>query len=121
MVWKPSYLAEAASLLVTVIVLSQIVFGVPFQSLRQPDYFVAYLMTAPVIWAAFRFGLRGVTSTLLLVSVAVLWGTVQRRGPFVGESIGESLLLMQVFTGVVAMIGLILAAAQTQARQAIGS
>ncbi len=116
--WKARDVAEAAVLLLTLLVLSQIVFGVPSTSLRLTEISVAFLLTPPVIWAAFRFGLRGVTLTIVLISVAVLWGTILGRGPFVRDSVAESLLLMQIFIGVVVMIGLVLAASQSERQSA---
>ena len=111
--WKPQLL-EAAGLLLVMLTISQIVYGVPFTWAQQSEIPVAYLLTAPVIWAAFRFGQRGVVVTILLVSGAVLWGTILQRGPFAGSTVSQSLLLMQVFLGVVAMTGLVLAAAQVE-------
>lgn len=111
--WK-TRLLEAAVLLLVLLVISQIVFAVPLPGIQQWEVPVAYLLTAPVIWAAFRFGQRGVSVTILLVSSAVLWGTILQHGPFTASSFSQSLLLMQVFLGVVAMTGLVLAAAQVE-------
>jgi PAS domain S-box-containing protein len=93
----------------TVLAFSELIFGLPL-TLEETHVSVAYLLTAPVIWAAFRFGQRGVTATVALVSTVVVWGTIHDRGPFAGNSVSESLLLVQVFLGVVSMIGLVLAA-----------
>jgi two-component system, LuxR family, sensor kinase FixL len=115
--WTPTetrHWAEPAALAVILVCLSQLIFGVPLVFLEGPGFPFVYLLTAPVIWAAFRFYQRGVTITVLMVATAVLWGTILRRGPFVADSVAESLLMMQVFMGVVAAIGLVLAAAQTE-------
>ena len=64
-----------------------------------------------VIAAALRGG-QTVTSLVVLGASAVtIWNTVRGRGPFSRAGIQDSLLLLQVFTGVLAGTGLLLAAA----------
>ena len=63
-----------------------------------------------VIWAALRLGQRGATLTTLAVSGIAIWGTVHQLGPFTSESMNDGLVLLQTFTGVVALTALILAA-----------
>jgi signal transduction histidine kinase/integral membrane sensor domain MASE1 len=70
-----------------------------------------YLIFPFVIAAALRGG-QTVTSLVVLGASAVtIWNTVRGRGPFAGAGIHDSLLLLQVFTGVLASTGLLLAAA----------
>jgi signal transduction histidine kinase/integral membrane sensor domain MASE1 len=70
-----------------------------------------YLIFPFVIAAALRGG-QTVTSLVVLgASAATIWHTVSGRGPFAGAEIHDSLLLLQVFTGVLAGTGLLLAAA----------
>ena len=64
-----------------------------------------------VIAAALRGG-QTVTSLVVLGASAVtIWNTVRGRGPFAGAEIHDSLLLLQVFTGVLAGTRFLLAAA----------
>ena len=63
------------------------------------------------MWSAFRFGPRGATAALVLVSGLAVWGTTHGSGPFQAKSLSESLLLLQIFMGVLAMTVLMLCAA----------
>jgi two-component system, NtrC family, sensor kinase len=68
----------------------------------------------PLVWAAFRFGGRGATLGLLLVTGIAVWGTARGHGPFAGETLNEPLLLLQTFMGVVAVMTLILVGVLTE-------
>jgi len=56
-------------------------------------------------------GQVGATSTVFAVSSIAIWGTIHGLGPFARMPINESLILLQTFTSVVALISLVLAAA----------
>jgi signal transduction histidine kinase len=77
-----------------------------------------YLIFPFIIWAALRFGQRGATSAVLLISGIAIWGTVQGFGPFSPQSINDSLVMLQTFTGVVSLTALILAATTIERRKA---
>jgi integral membrane sensor domain MASE1 len=77
-----------------------------------------YVIFPFVIWAALRFGQRGATIAIFLVSGIAIWGTSQGMGPFSLESKNDSLVLLQTFMAVVALTALILAAATIERRQA---
>ena len=77
-----------------------------------------YLIFPFIIWAALRFGQRGATTAVILVSGIAIWGTVQGTGPFSLESKNDSLVLLQTFSAVVSLTALILAAATTERRRA---
>ncbi|MEX2119147.1 MAG: MASE1 domain-containing protein [Pirellulales bacterium] len=63
-----------------------------------------------LVWAALRFGARGVTAAALVVYGISVWGTARGCGPFAGGSLNESLLYLQCFVATVAIISLELAA-----------
>jgi signal transduction histidine kinase len=77
-----------------------------------------YVIFPFVIWAALRFGQRGASIAILLVSGIAIWGTSQGMGPFSLESKNDSLVLLQTFMAVVALTALILAAATVERRKA---
>ena len=77
--------------------------------LRQLDYH--YLLFPFVIWAALRFGARGASVTTLAISAVAIGYTVQGGGPFVSVSAVRTLFQMAGYLAVVAVTGLILAAA----------
>jgi PAS domain S-box-containing protein len=62
------------------------------------------------LWAAFRFGKREATAATLLLSILAVWGTLPGYGPFARPTPNESLLLLQVFMGGLAMMNLVVAA-----------
>ncbi len=64
-----------------------------------------------LIWAALRFGLGGMSASLLLVTVMAIWGTMHGRGPFLLESPSENAFALQSFILVVAAAALLLAVA----------
>jgi PAS domain S-box-containing protein len=76
-----------------------------------------YLLFPFVIWAALRFGARGASLMTLAVAVIAVGHTVQGGGPFVGTSAQWSLFVLAGYLGVVAVTGLVLAAAVRWERQ----
>jgi signal transduction histidine kinase len=77
-----------------------------------------YVVFPFVIWAALRFGQRGATMAIAIVSGIAIWGTSQGMGPFSLESTNDSLVLLQTFMAVVTLTALILAAATIERRKA---
>jgi PAS domain S-box-containing protein len=83
--------------------------------LRRLDYL--YLLFPFVIWAALRFGSRGASLMSFTVSVVAVWRTVQGGGPFNTETGGGTMFAVGCYLGVVAVAGLLLAAAVTNERE----
>jgi signal transduction histidine kinase len=78
-----------------------------------------YVIFPFMIWAALRFGQRGATTAIFLVSGIAIWGTARGMGPFsMMESKNDSLVLLQTFMGVVSLTILILTAATVERRKA---
>jgi signal transduction histidine kinase len=73
-----------------------------------------YLIFPVVIWAAIRFGQRGGTTAVIVVSGIAIWATVSGLGPFSIYSRNDNLILLQTFLAVVSLTSLILAAASTE-------
>ncbi|HSE43915.1 MAG TPA: PAS domain S-box protein, partial [Gemmatimonadales bacterium] len=63
-----------------------------------------------LLWAALRFGPRGISAALLLVSSLAIWGAVEGHGPFAANSPAENALAVQLFLIVVSVLSLSLAA-----------
>ncbi len=82
-------------------------------------YPLLYAVVPVLVWISFRFGFHGATVALLLVSIVAIAGTVGGTGPFVKESLtlDESLLMAQLFLGVVAATTLLLTAAFDERRR----
>jgi PAS domain S-box-containing protein len=115
----PRGLLEVALLCLGSLAAAELVLGhlVEPAMLRRVEYH--YLLFPFVIWAALRFGARGAAlMTLGLASVAVLH-TVQGGGPFIAVTNTRTLFAVALYLAVVAVTGLVLAAAvQWERRQA---
>ena len=111
--WEPRRLAETALLFLTLCVFGLTVFGAWI-----PAGGRSYLLFLFLLWAVFRFGQRETTTAVAVVSGLAIWGTIHGLGPFVAESLNESLLSLQVFVCVTALSMMSLSAALAERRQA---
>jgi two-component system, LuxR family, sensor kinase FixL len=58
------------------------------------------LLYAPIpvlIWAALRFGLGGISVSMLIVTFLAIWGTMRGHGPFLAQTPVENALALQLF------------------------
>jgi PAS domain S-box-containing protein len=114
--WRPRRVAEAAALLLGLMAVSLFVFAGP------PAHFsfraLAYAAFPFVIWAALRFGQPAATLMTFVASGMAIWGTVRGSGPFAAPTTHESLILVQVFMGVVAVTTLVLGAVTIERERA---
>ena len=113
--------AEAVGLGLATIVVAIAVFGGTVQAGGR-DAPLAFLCLPSLVWAAYRFGPRGVTTALVLVAAIAAAGTLRGHGPFAGVGANDSMLLLQAFLVTVSATVLPLAAlAQELARRAATS
>ncbi|HEY4036444.1 MAG TPA: ATP-binding protein [Ktedonobacteraceae bacterium] len=77
---------------------------------------MTYLVFPPLTWAALRFGPRGVTLALAVLSSLAIVGTVLGISPFSTGSLSLRLLFLQSFMGITAITTLILAAVMAERR-----
>lgn len=96
----PRDAAEAVALMVALVLLAEL----PSQTE------VPYVVFPVMIWAALRFGPIGASTALLVVASLTVWNTAHNAGPFVRDSITDSLLATQLFLAVAALTSLVLAA-----------
>jgi signal transduction histidine kinase len=115
--WPVWRFAEAALLLLVTVFLALVAFG-GLWPLDSRPYPLSFITIPPLLWAAIRFGRRGVTTAILLLSGITIWGTLNGYGSFVRPSPNESLLLLQAFIGVMAVTVLALAAVIGEVRRA---
>jgi signal transduction histidine kinase len=115
--WPPARAAETTLLFAGLAAVTVVLFAGSIPGLRNTQP-LAYGVFPFVIWAALRFRQRETTAAILLIAGIAVWGTVRGRGPFVGGSVHESLVLLQLFMAVVAGTGLVLAAAIAERRTA---
>jgi signal transduction histidine kinase len=83
-----------------------------------PQRDVPYIVFPVLLWAAVRFGPRGAASAILVVCSITVWSTAQNDGPFVRDSITDSLLATQLFIALSALTSLVLAAVTAERTRA---
>lgn len=71
-----------------------------------------------LLWAAFRFGMRGVSTTAAVIALLAIIGTSRGSSPFAGGTANESLLLLNSFFGVTITCALFLAGLMEERRRA---
>jgi PAS domain S-box-containing protein len=67
----------------------------PSDALATPE-----LLCVPLpflLWSAVRFGPAGSSACLLMFTLLSVWSTIHGQGPFIGRSLGENVLSVQVF------------------------
>ncbi len=78
---------------------------------------LTFLPLPALVWIAFRFRPSGVALGICVLSLIAVAATANGSGPFGGERSSESLLAMQAFIGLTAVMALTLASAVTGRRQ----
>ena len=112
--WEPPKVFEALGLVAGLAVVGLVVFG---GILPVKNYPLEFLCVPLFVWAAFAFGQREAATAVLLQSGIAIWGTLAGFGPFVRSTPNESLLLLQAFMGVTAVVTLVLAAVVRERRE----
>ncbi|MEG3841861.1 MASE1 domain-containing protein [Microcoleus sp. herbarium14] len=84
-------------------------------------YPLEYLPFPLIVWAALRFQPPGAIFAYSIVSYIAILGTVQGGGPFLAKSdnLKQAVLFLQAFTGTIALVALMLAAAVAERQQAL--
>ena len=101
---------EAFALIVATLILTQGVFGQTSDGVRE-RHPLEFVVVPFLIAAAVRLGQPATGLVVLGASAVTIWNTVHGAGPFASTAVHESLILLQVYTGVLAGTGLLLAAA----------
>jgi two-component system, LuxR family, sensor kinase FixL len=84
------------------------------------------LLYAPIpllIWAALRFGLGGISASMLIVTFQAIWGTMRGHGPFLTQAPAENALALQLFLLVTATPLMLLAVVideERRSKEAVG-
>jgi PAS domain S-box-containing protein len=79
---------------------------------------VLYLPLPLLVWSAVRFGALGASGAILLLTVTLLWRTLQGPSPFIADTPEASVFAMQAFLTSLAVPLLLLGAAIDEARSA---
>jgi integral membrane sensor domain MASE1 len=75
---------------------------------------LSFIVLPFIIWCAFRFTQREVTTVIAIISVIAIEYTLAGRGSFATETVNESLLLLLAFVSTVVVTGLVLTATLTE-------
>jgi signal transduction histidine kinase len=110
--WTPRRMLEAAAFALLLFLSSHVVLSAGFGR--------TFLIVPLIVWAAFRFGQREVTSAIALVCAMALWYTLRRdTGPFAVLPLQQALLLMLLFISTLVFTGLVLSAVLSQLDRAM--
>ncbi|MDB6022603.1 MAG: domain S-box protein [Pedosphaera sp.] len=106
--WKISAFPEMLILAGTIFLVAEAIFGDWFAP-KGRFYPVAYLAMPPLLWAAWRYGRRGASAALLLMSAIAILGTTRGFGPFVMAERNHGLFFLQIFIATTALTALVMA------------
>jgi len=79
----------------------------------------AFLILPVIIWSAYRFSQREVTTAIALVSALAISHTLKGEGPFHSPSLNVSLLALLAFISILVVTGLLLNAVEGERKRAI--
>ena len=74
-----------------------------------------------LIWAALRFGLGGISVSMLSITFQAIWGTMRGHGPFLAQTPTENALALQLFLLVTATPLMLLAVVIEEERRSKGA
>src|SRR6185503_1062606 len=105
--WTRARIAEGIGFALALLGATHVVFSTGSEA--TPAYATTFLIVPVIIWAAFRFSQREVTTATTAICAIALWYTLrQARGPFSMVPLNESLLLLLLFVTTVVFTGLVL-------------
>ena len=105
--WTAQRMLEAGAFAMLLLLCAHVVFAA--------ELGWTFLMVPFVVWAAFRFGQREVTTAVAAVCAMALWYTLRRAsGPFASLPQHEALLLLLLFISTLVFTGLVLSAVLSQ-------
>jgi PAS domain S-box-containing protein len=111
--WTPRRVLEGLLLAALLLAATHVAFG--------SDSGRTFVIVPLIVWAAFRFGQREVTTAIAVVCALALWYTLSdESGPFAAAPLNESLLLLLAFISTVVFTGLVLCAVISELNRAMG-
>ena len=113
--WSLKQKIEVALLFVTMIILSQIIFGDLFPAAIVFSF--PYLVIPILLWVVIKFGFREITLILMVLSIISIYNTINGNGPFFRESFEYSILSLQEYLVAVSVSVLLLHSAISKLRK----
>jgi PAS domain S-box-containing protein len=115
--WRGWRLAEAALLFLLMALLSATVYtNLLLQSAPARPW--GHVTIPVLLWAAFRFGPRGVSTAVAVLSAIAIWGTIHGFGGFAIYGSNDGLLFLQAYIANYAITTLSLAGIVTERKHA---
>jgi PAS domain S-box-containing protein len=114
MAWRRQQLGEAALLALAFLLTILVVFRGLAPAVAR-GYPMSFLVLPVLLWTAFRFGQRETVTAAALLAAFAIWGTLDGYGPFASLPVGEALLVLQAFIGVIT-VAMLAASAEVAAR-----
>lgn len=97
---KPQNCLELACLMSLLVLFGYLTFIAAGQR-QQPA--LLYSLVPLLLWAALRLGLKGVSTSIVVVALLSIWGAAHGRGPFADQGPLNSILSLQLFLFFAAM------------------
>lgn len=111
----PHRFVEGVVLVLVLLLTEQFIF----RERLLPSFFNhPYFVLLFLIWGALRFGMRLVTTNIILIAALALWETRRGHGPFAGMNLNLSLLSLQTFLAILGTTGLTLSVSITERERA---
>jgi signal transduction histidine kinase len=100
---------EAGLLAFGTVFVSFLVFG--RQGAANGILVLIYTLLPLLVWASFRFGLGGLSASMLVLSLISMWNAIQGRGPLMGTSVTRTVLFLHILLAIFAVPMMLLATA----------
>ena len=110
---------ELAALMTSLVLFGYLTF---MGSGRGEQPALLYSLVPLLLWAAFRLGLKGVSTSMVVVTLLSIWGAATGRGPFAEQGPLNNVLSLQLFLFFAAIpftVLAVLVGEQKQAQQAL--
>jgi PAS domain S-box-containing protein len=85
---------EAAMLFIGLVVLAYLAFVASAGGYRPARL---YALVPFLLWSALRFGVPGISNSLVVIALFAIWGGTHGRGPFIGDAPVADVLSLQLF------------------------
>jgi PAS domain S-box-containing protein len=115
--WPRARSLEGGAIAIALSAITLLVFRTAQEPVER-GYLLEYSVLPFLFWMALRFDQKSAVTATLAVCVCAIWGTNHGLGPFIRADPGQSILLLQVFMGVIATSVLMVAAAMSERRSA---
>lgn len=116
---KPrEFYLEATALIAGLGILAYVAFAAPKQ-ISSPV--LLYSLLPFLLWSALRFGLAGISTSMILVALLSIWGAVHGRGPFTTSEPVTNVMSLQLFLFFTAATFMLLAVLMEEQKRSEGA